>query len=343
MNRRQFLLGTSAALATLEAHAGQPKRERMGVVLYSYGIRARADKDLADPIRFLEFCRERGAGGIQMSLGNRSDDAVKDLRGRAERHGMYVEGSVRTPRDKNDVERFEGELRTARAAGAAVVRTVMLGGRRYETFKSAEEYRTFKENSRRSLELAAPVVARHKLRLAVENHKDYRAQELVDELRRLGSEAVGVCVDLGNNFALLEDPVETVQTLAPLAYSCHMKDMAVEESPDGFLLSEVPLGQGFLDLPRLVALLRKARPGIRFNLEMITRDPLRIPCLTDGYWATFADLPGRDLARTLTLVRRHASKQPLPRLTGLPAKEQLDREEQNVRRSFEYARKNLGL
>ena len=44
---------------------------------------------------------------------------------------------------------------------------------------------------------------------------------------------------------------------------------------------------------------------------MITRDPLKVPCLTDRYWATFADLPGRHLARTLSLVRSHL-RDPLP-------------------------------
>ena len=43
----------------------------------------------------------------------------------------------------------------------------------------------------------------------------------------LGSEHVGVCLDTGNNVALLEDPMEVVETLAPLAFTTHIKDMAV--------------------------------------------------------------------------------------------------------------------
>ena len=78
--------------------------------------------------------------------------------------------------------------------------------------------------------------------------------------------------------------------------------MGLEEYRQGFLLAEVPLGTGILDLPRVVRALRAARPEIRLNIEMITRDPLKVPCLTEGYWVTFADLPGaasgpRDLAR----------------------------------------------
>jgi sugar phosphate isomerase/epimerase len=224
-----------------------------------------------------------------------------------------------------------------------VVRTVMLGGRRYETFKKAEEFPAFKERSWQALQMAEPIVARLKIRLAVENHKDYRTGELVDVMRRLASEHVGVTVDTGNNIALLDDPLETVKALAPYAFSCHLKDMAVEERADGFLLAEVPLGEGFLDVPAIVQTLRKANPKLRFSLEMMTRDPLVIPCLTDGYWATFGDVPGRDLARALAMVRKHARKERLAKITSLSQADQLEAEERNVRASFQYASKKLEI
>jgi sugar phosphate isomerase/epimerase len=170
----------------------------------------------------------------------------------------------------------------------------------------------------------------------VENHKDYRSDEFAELLRRIGSPYVGACVDTGNNLALLEPPLETVEALAPFAFSCHLKDMAVEPCPEGFLLSEVPIGSGFLDLPRILAALRKARPEIRFNLEMITRDPLVIPCLTDGYWATLAEVRGRALARALALVRDHPQGRPLPRVSALSPEERLAREDENVRASLRW-------
>ena len=58
---------------------------------------------------------------------------------------------------------------------------------------------------------------------------------------------------------------------------------------DGFLLSEVPIGDGFLNIPEIVAIVRKQRPSTRLLLEMITRDPLEVPVFTDKYWATFPE------------------------------------------------------
>lgn len=178
--------------------------------------------------------------------------------------------------------------------------------------------------------------------MAVENHKDFRAQELADRLRKLNSEFVGVCLDTGNNIALLENPQQVVDVLAPLAFTVHLKDMAVEDAADGFLLAEVPLGSGFLDLSRMVQRVHQANPRARFNLEMITRDPLRIPCLAEDYWRTLGEVPAIDLARTLATVRRHArAANSLSRIQRLDAKEQVRREEMHVVQSRDWAGKNL--
>ena len=49
----------------------------------------------------------------------------------------------------------------------------------------------------------------------------------------------------------------------------------------------------------MVDTIRRARPEVCFSLEMITRDPLEVPCLTEKYWSTFDDVNGVHLARML--------------------------------------------
>jgi hypothetical protein len=119
--------------------------------------------------------------------------------------------------------------------------------------------------------------------------------------------------------------------------------MGVEHYTDGFLLSEMVLDKGFLDLPRMIAMVRQARPKTRFSLEMITRDPLQVPCLTDKYWATFPDRNGRYLAQTLRLIQKEQSSQPLPRVAQLSHDSQLRLEEENVMSCIRYARENLHM
>lgn len=343
MTRRELLAAGASAMAMPSASAAAPDPEpsKMGVVIHSYMIRGAREKGrFDDPVAFLEHCHTLGAAGVQVGLGARERDEAKAIREKAGALGMYFEGMARLPRSRADRERFAAELKAAEHAGAEVVRAVMLSGRRYEAFDSAASFRKFSDEAFASLALAAEVLEAEgsPVRLAVENHKDFRAEELASMLGRIGSGRVGVCLDTGNSIALLEDPMEVVEALAPWAFTTHFKDMGVREYERGFLLSEVPLGEGFLDLPRIVRVLRRARPEIRFNLEMITRDPLKVPCLTPGYWATFEDLPARHLARSLTMVRDHPPKRALPLVAGLSREEQLKAEDDNVRRCLARAR-----
>ena len=256
---------------------------------------------------------------------------------------MYVEATLGLPHEKSDLGDFKHNVRIAKNAGATVIRTAMLSGRRYETFATAEAFNEFADQQWIALTQAEPILRIHSMTLAIENHKDWRLEEILLILQRISSEFVGVCVDTGNNIALLDDPMNLVEALAPYAHSVHLKDMGVEEYEDGFLLSEVPLGEGYLDIPKMVKVLREAKPDLQFSLEMITRDPLTIPCLTKKYWATLSDLPGIDLARTLATVRANKPAKPLPRLSHLNAEQRRDAEEENVRKCLAYAREHLGL
>ncbi|PYQ21574.1 MAG: xylose isomerase, partial [Acidobacteria bacterium] len=111
----------------------------------------------------------------------------------------------------------------------------------------------------------------------------------------------------------------------------------------GFELSEVPLGRGILPLERMIDTVRKARPDVHFCLEMITRDPLRVPYLEDGYWVTYErrDRAREDAFRAAVLAK--ASAGPLPRIAGLTPVEMLAAEDDNVRACVTYAKGTLGL
>ena len=157
----------------------------------------------------------------------------------------------------------------------------------------------------------------------------------------MSSEWLCVHLDFGNNLSFCEDPMDTLKILLPYIISCHIKDMAVQPYEDGFLLSEIPMGDGFLDLKGMISILQKKDPNITFGLEMMTRDPLKIPVFTDKYWATFPDLPGRDLAHVLDLVRKNKPKYPLWYTTNMPLEAQVKLEEENNQKCIQWARQNI--
>ncbi len=256
---------------------------------------------------------------------------------------MHVEAILNPPANEAGVARFEKGVKLAKEAGASVARTVIIPGRRYERFKTLAEFREFEKRGLRSLQFAGPVVARHKFRPAVENHKDQRIAGKLDTLKRLGSEWIGLCADAANNFTLLEDPLETVRAFAPLAFTVHIKDQAIQPDSDGFPLADAALGAGFPDLPAIVKALRDAKPDIKFNLETITRDPIKAPVLTDGYRTTLFDTPASALAHTLTVAKTKASPTPVTLVSKLSVEQQLALEQRNIKRSLACARERLVL
>jgi len=352
MTRRtalQLIAGT-APISVLAGSvpAKERKRSGLGLVVYCAKFRReffrRKNKEfnLFAPGTFLKHCLAVGAGGMQCSLGVLDGEKARELRSFAEKHDLYIEAIVRLPKEKSDVDRFDAEMKTAVDVGAKAARTTIIPGRRYEYFDSLEMFKQYDARGRRLLERGAPIAEKHRMPIAAENHKDHRNDQRVALFRHISSEYVGACVDTGNSFALLEDPIGTVEALAPWAHSVHLKDQALQLCDDGFLLADIPLGQGGLDLKRMVRILKKAKPGIRFSLELITRDPLKVPCLTEKYWTTFPNLPASDLARTLRYVREHATDN-LQYISKMTPAEQLTREDANVRESLDFARDALGI
>ena len=332
MTRRELLYLAAGAAGAM------PARSRMGLASTCY-MTAWKPKDARE---FLDHAIALGAGGIQAALNSVEPTYLRRLRERAERAEMYIEAMAPMPR-RGDSTAFARAAAAAREAGALCLRSACLGTRRYETFRTLAEWQEHAAASRTAIDDALRIAEREKMPLAIENHKDWTAAELADIMRAKSSEYLGVCLDTGNNMALLDDPMETVETLAPYAVSTHIKDMGVELYADGFLLAEMPLGEGMLDMRRVIAAIAKARPRTRMTLEMITRDPLRVPCLTDTYWATFPERGGAYLARTLRMVRGQSGRQPLPTPAGLDRAALLRLEEDNVRQCLHYARAQLAL
>ncbi|MFL6350780.1 MAG: sugar phosphate isomerase/epimerase family protein [Bryobacteraceae bacterium] len=310
------------------------RQTKMGIATTSFMMAWRPK----DTYEFLEHCHALGAAGIQAPING---DLPK-IRARAEKLEMYIEGMVTLPHSP-DTSAFERELHSAKTVGAVAVRSACLGTRRYETFSSLPEWHEFVAQSHRSLEAAVPILNRYKIPLGLENHKDWTVDEMLYLMKKHSSEYLGVCLDFGNNISLLDDPYEVVQRFAPYTVSTHFKNMGLEHYDDGFLLSEMVLDKGFLDLPRVIRMVQQAQPKCRFSLEMITRDPLHVPCLADKYWTTFTDRNGRYLARTLMLVQKEQSSQPLPRVAQLSHESQVRVEEENVVSCLRYARETLNL
>lgn len=352
-SRREFLRSISAATiaqALNTKSVSAPKS--FGIAYTSFPIRTRqsvqamASRGPTLPAeKFVDLCKSFGSDGCQMDIAQLSSteaDYLKGIRAALEGKGMFLELSV-SGKVLADHEAFARAAAVARSLGVSRLRVAFLSGRRYENFAEMKKWKEFADHSQRTLGRIEPLLKQHKLLVGIENHKDWLADELAEMLGRISSPYLGACVDFGNNLALLEDSVEVAQKLAPFVVTTHLKDMAISPYDLGFELSEVALGDGFLPLAKIVEILRKARRDVHFCLEMITRDPLKVPYREDGYWATYEK---RDTARIrkfeTSLLSRNTSNQ-LPRISNLASARMLAVEDENIRRSAAYAKRTLKL
>lgn len=109
---------------------------------------------------------------------------------------------------------------------------------------------------------AVKIAEDYDVKIAIENHIDFTANEILSLVESVGSPYFGVNFDTGNFLRLLDDPVRGMELLAKHTFAVHLKDLTVnnkEATPaDWFFFSGVPVGRGLIDNQTIVNTLEKA-------------------------------------------------------------------------------------
>ncbi len=357
VSRRKFISAVSAVAgavalgpATSAGSNLRLKPRSFGIAWTSFPIRIRQalqrnpnKRPALSADDFIELCYSFGAGGCQMDINQldlHDSDYLKSISLMLEKKGMFLELGV----SAKTLESADALAQVAAVAGQLGVdrlRIACLNGRRYEDFSELGKWQDFADHWKRVLRQAEPVLKKHKLAVGLENHKDWLVDEEVEILKSVSSPYLGACIDFGNNLALLEDSITVVEKLAPYVVTTHLKDMALRPYQDGFELSEVPLGDGITPLKKIIETIYRARRDVHFCLEMITRDPLKIPYKTEKYWATYERRDGARVQKFERSVLTRAAAEPLPRVSHLIDQQAQAVENENIRRSAEYAKNKL--
>jgi len=239
-------------------------------------------------------------------------------------------------------------LRVAKAVGSSVMRCYM-GNR--DNRRTALPLEGHIENTVKVLRAVRSQALDAGVRIAVENHAgDMQAREVKALIEEAGKDFVGACLDTGNPMWVVEDPLLTLETLAPYVATSHVRDSAVFEHPRGAAAQWVALGDGSVDFARFVERFRALCRSSSIQLEIITgRPPEVLPYLEPDFWKAFPKTPAWEFARFVALAK---SGRPFmgDMVVGqwsdnAPALEAALKEQQRVdlERSLEYAKKKLGL
>ena len=108
---------------------------------------------------------------------------------------------------------------------------------------------------------AVNVAEDYGIRMAIENHIDFTAAEMLRLLTEVDSPWFGINFDTGNFLRLLDDPIKAMAQLAPYVYATHIKDLKVRKgvaADEWYFFSCTPVGEGIVDNGELVRLLAAA-------------------------------------------------------------------------------------
>ena len=161
-----------------------------------------------------------------------------------------------------DLETLRPWLEAAVSLGSPNLRT-FVSRDRYEP-PVDEQVRTAVANLRETMKCAEDLG----VRVAIENHMELRSTELLQIAAQVASLNLGFCLDTGNSLAVLEEPLEAARNLAPLTFMVHLKDARVTLKA-GAKIHGVPLGEGIIPLPEIVAVLREGAPECSVWLESL--------------------------------------------------------------------------
>jgi len=211
---------------------------------------------------FLDRAHAHGAQGVSLEscyMPELTDDVVARLRTTLAEYALEPVwawghpnglGSGANPEAADDLIRH---LDIARRVGARVMR-ICGGGRRTRPQNWSEHKARLVPLLQSLLEAAeqSGVV------MAIENHLDMLADEMLELIAAVDSPWLGICLDTGNNLRLFEDPLAVAAKLAPYARATHVKSLtAMRGDPKTFQFwPSVPLDEGLVDVAEVVRLLR---------------------------------------------------------------------------------------
>jgi 3-oxoisoapionate decarboxylase len=147
-------------------------------------------------------------------------------------------------------------LDLAAGLGCRLVRCVAASPR----FRGVEPVADQIERTVGPLTVAAARARELGLALALENHGDLRAADVLELVERVGGEALVICLDTANALRVGDDPVEAAALLAPLTSMVHLKDVEPLDRVVDPVAGpcSVAYGEGVVAIEEILTTLREA-------------------------------------------------------------------------------------
>ncbi|HCY84318.1 MAG TPA: sugar phosphate isomerase/epimerase [Desulfobacteraceae bacterium] len=241
----------------------------------NWGIQADPRPKVMTLIDLMDRAVEWGLDGLHITgcdLETKDDARLEEVRQAAEQRGLYLEYNF--SRD----EEFDPRLTDTLADGIAITRKI--GGnlakfsldirRPRPLYGSCFHPKVMRQLSDVYDDILAilPLLEETGIRLALENHTETFADEVIWLIEQVNHPLVGACVDTVNSMGVLENPETAVKKLAPYAFCNHFCDHKLSRDQFGIRFHGVALGDGDIDCFKTYQIIREQSPTDRITFEI---------------------------------------------------------------------------
>lgn len=240
--------------------------------------------------RLMDLCKEEGIEVIHMTLVDLDDDlsdahlaAVKE---KAARLGLDLELNIsfNAPSDPRVNCSIAESLEIAHKLGCTLVKYSTDVEHPHPISHSCMCPEAMEQMSKIVLDFRKniPTIEQYGMKIAIENHCDLFADEVIWIVEQLNHPLIGACCDTINSLVLTEGVKSCVDKMAPYAYCVHFCDNRVFADPDGTHSLGCAIGDGDIDCVAIMKTLREKAPAELDTIDLEIELPLSGYSIEEG-------------------------------------------------------------
>ncbi|MFI6603864.1 sugar phosphate isomerase/epimerase family protein [Nonomuraea sp. NPDC050536] len=160
----------------------------------------------------------------------------------------------------------------------------------------------------RFLGKVAPIARDVGVHLDIETHEEITTFELVRIVEAVGADVLGITFDTANVLVRCEDPVRAMRRAAPYVRTTHIRDVALAFTDEGIGRFLLPVGQGMIDWPALLAPL--AGRDVMLSIEGIigSRAEMSLHIDDERWLRAHPDLTAAEALEVVRLTRAYEAR-----------------------------------
>ncbi len=241
----------------------------------NWGIQADPRPKVMTLMELMDRAVEWGLDGLHITgcdLETKDDARLEEVRQVAESRGLYLEYNFSRDEefDPRLTDTLEQGITIARKIGADLAKFSLDIRRPSPLYGSCFHPKVMRQLCDVYDEILTilPLLEKTGIRLALENHTETFADEVIWLIEQVNHPLVGACVDTVNSMGVLENPETAVKKLAPYAFSNHFCDHKLSRDQFGIRFHGVALGDGDIDCFKTYNIIREQSPTDRVTFEI---------------------------------------------------------------------------